>query len=205
MSTAFIHGTLLAFGLILPLGAQNVFIFNQGSAHPNFRAVIPVIVTASLCDTLLILSAVCGVSVMVLSMPALQTVILAAGVIFLTCMGLAVWREKPATDVRREAALPARKQMLFAVSVSLLNPHALLDTIGVIGANSLLYSGQEKAAFTAAAIAVSWLWFCGLAAAGRLAASMDRSGRGRELLNKGSAVLIWLTAAYMVRQLYRGL
>ncbi|GGA41924.1 hypothetical protein GCM10007416_13560 [Kroppenstedtia guangzhouensis] len=28
---AFMHGFLLAFGLILPLGVQNVFIFNQGA------------------------------------------------------------------------------------------------------------------------------------------------------------------------------
>ena len=26
-----IHGLLLALGLILPLGAQNVFVFNQGA------------------------------------------------------------------------------------------------------------------------------------------------------------------------------
>lgn len=26
-----IHGFLLALGLILPLGAQNVFVFNQGA------------------------------------------------------------------------------------------------------------------------------------------------------------------------------
>ncbi|MCD0801134.1 amino acid transporter, partial [Staphylococcus aureus] len=25
-----VHGVLLALGLILPLGAQNVFVFNQG-------------------------------------------------------------------------------------------------------------------------------------------------------------------------------
>jgi L-lysine exporter family protein LysE/ArgO len=28
---AIFHGILLAFGLILPLGAQNVFVFNQGA------------------------------------------------------------------------------------------------------------------------------------------------------------------------------
>lgn len=28
---AILHGVMLAFGLILPLGAQNVFIFQQGA------------------------------------------------------------------------------------------------------------------------------------------------------------------------------
>lgn len=31
MSIAIIHGIVLAFGLILPLGAQNVFVFQQGA------------------------------------------------------------------------------------------------------------------------------------------------------------------------------
>lgn len=32
-----IHGMILAFGLILPLGVQNVFIFNQGQ-HIKIQA-----------------------------------------------------------------------------------------------------------------------------------------------------------------------
>ncbi|WP_307724718.1 LysE/ArgO family amino acid transporter [Sporolactobacillus inulinus] len=57
--------------------------------------------------------------------------------------------------------------MTFALSVSLLNPHALLDTIGVIGTNALNYSGSEKWTFAAACASVSWLWFFGLAWCGR--------------------------------------
>lgn len=33
MLQAVLHGILLALGLILPLGAQNVFVFNQGANH----------------------------------------------------------------------------------------------------------------------------------------------------------------------------
>lgn len=36
MLEAFIHGALLAFGLILPLGIQNIFIFNQGATQKRF-------------------------------------------------------------------------------------------------------------------------------------------------------------------------
>ena len=45
-----IHGLLLALGLILPLGAQNVFVFNQG-ANQKISKALPVIITAGLCDT----------------------------------------------------------------------------------------------------------------------------------------------------------
>ncbi len=33
---AIIHGVILAFGLILPLGVQNVFVFNQGAIQLLF-------------------------------------------------------------------------------------------------------------------------------------------------------------------------
>ena len=66
MSEAIIHGIILAFGLIIPLGVQNVFVFNQGASQPNiWRA--PVVLTASICDTLLILIAVQGVSLVLLT------------------------------------------------------------------------------------------------------------------------------------------
>ena len=51
---------VLAFGLILPLGVQNVFVFNQGANHPKFIYALPAIITASICDTVLILIAVNG-------------------------------------------------------------------------------------------------------------------------------------------------
>ena len=38
-----IHGFLLALGLILPLGAQNVFVFNQGANQKKLTKALPVI------------------------------------------------------------------------------------------------------------------------------------------------------------------
>lgn len=54
MLEAFIYGVILAFGLILPLGAQNVFVFNQGAIQKNYINALPTVITAALCDTLLI-------------------------------------------------------------------------------------------------------------------------------------------------------
>lgn len=55
MVTAIIHGFILAIGLILPLGAQNVFIFNQGANQPKYRYVLPAIITAGLSTAYLLL------------------------------------------------------------------------------------------------------------------------------------------------------
>ncbi|CAH0344568.1 LysE/ArgO family amino acid transporter [Bacillus sp. CECT 9360] len=198
MFEAILHGAILAFGLILPLGVQNVFIFNQGATQPRFLKALPVIITASICDAFLISLAVLGVSVVVLGSFWLKTILMTAGIIFLIYMGFATWRSKPNSEQQqRNEMLSPKKQIVFAMSVSLLNPHAILDTVGVIGTSSLTYAGAEKLAFACACIVVSWVWFFGLGVAGRLTGKLDKSGRFLTVLNKISAIVMWGTAIYI--------
>jgi L-lysine exporter family protein LysE/ArgO len=42
-----------------------------------------------------------------------------------------------------------------SAGVSLLNPHAILDTIGVIGTSALAYDGRGRATFAVACLFVS--------------------------------------------------
>ncbi|PJN88228.1 LysE/ArgO family amino acid transporter, partial [Bacillus sp. mrc49] len=98
--------------------------------------------------------------------------------------------------------MSAKKQMIFALSVSLLNPHAILDTIGVIGSSSLVYSGTDKVIFTVTCIAVSWCWFHGLCLAGRLLKKIDTTGKFLGMLNKVSAIIIWITALYLLSSIF---
>lgn len=197
-----LHGFILALGLILPLGVQNVFVFNQGVVQPRFIRALPVMITASLCDTLLISLAVLGVSVIVLEYEWIKLTLFTLGICFLVYMGAATWRSKPSgQDPESARSFSPKKQIVFAMSVSLLNPHAVLDTMGVIGTSSLQYDGADKVIFTVICIAVSWLWFLGLGIAGRAAGRMDPSGRLLSALNRISAVIMWGTAAYLMLRL----
>ncbi|AOH57152.1 lysine transporter LysE [Peribacillus muralis] len=199
----FFHGLLLALGLILPLGAQNVFIFNQGAIQPSIKKALPATITAAICDSALILLAVLGVSLIVMQYDWLHLALIIIGIIFLLYMGFQIWAS--GTNLQAGAQtkqMSAKKQMVFALSVSLLNPHAILDTIGVIGSSSLVYSGTDKVIFTATCVAVSWCWFHGLCFAGRLLKKADTSGKFLKLLNKISAIIIWITALYMMSSLF---
>lgn len=201
MSEAFLHGSILAFGLIIPLGVQNVFVFNQGASQSTLLKVAPVVITAAICDTILILIAVQGVSLVLLTFSWLTTALYTIGFFFLLYMGWAIWKSEPTTSQNEEQTITIKKQIVFAASVSLLNPHAILDTIGVIGTNSIQYIGAEKWAFTMATIFVSWLWFIGLAIAGRMLGKVNSSGKQIQLLNKISGVIIWTVALYMLFKL----
>ncbi|MFY0544376.1 LysE/ArgO family amino acid transporter [Brevibacillus sp. H7] len=197
MVEAFLHGFVLSLGLILPLGVQNVFVFNQGAVQSSLWRAMPVVLTAAVCDTLLILLAVLGVSLVVLTFDWLETALYAVGFFFLLYMGYLTWKSTPSTEGDEAQRFTPRKQILFAASVSLFNPHAILDTIGVIGTSSLSYGGTEKWAFTLSCILVSWLWFFALSVAGRTAGRLDRSGKLLRSLNVVSACIIWAVALFM--------
>ena len=211
MITAFAHGYILALGLILPLGPQNAFILSQGATQPRFARALPVVIAAGLCDTLLILLAVFGVSAAVIALPVVRIALVVGGVVFLAITGWLTWKAAPPPEpdtVGARRALPLqgpandnwspRRQIVFAVSVSLLNPHAILDTIGVIGTSALAYAGGARFGFTAGVLINSWLWFLGLALVGRLAGHI---GVVRRWLNRVSALIMWVSAIYLASTL----
>jgi len=195
---AFVHGMILAMGLILPLGIQNLFVFTQGVTQPTFVRTLPVVVTAAMCDTILILLAVQGVSLFIASFAWMKVFFLGIGIIFLSYMGWLTWNNRVVNSCdNKEKSSTIKKQVLFAMTVSLFNPHAVLDTIGVIGTSSINYSGNEKVWFAMACILISWCWFLLLAIMGWRVGRQKGFTRMFGVMNKISAVLMWLSAIYM--------
>lgn len=198
-----INAFLLALGLILPLGAQNVFVFSQGALQPRYVRALPITLTASVCDTLLVSLAVFGLSAVALGIGWIKTSLVSVGVLFMLYMGWVIWRSKPrAANGGQADRLGAWRQIALTASLSLLNPHAIMDTVGVIGTSALRYDGWEKFVFAVTCIAVSWLWFHGLALAGRIAGQADPSGRFLLALNKISALIMWGAAIFLGLSLF---
>lgn len=199
MTGAAIHGFILALGLILPLGAQNAFVLTQGTVHRSFLKVLPVVIAASLCDTILITLAVLGVSVIVLEHDWIKALLYALGCGFLIYTGWTTWRSRRELRANQQGSsgYSAKKQIGFAVTVSLLNPHAILDTVGVIGTSSVQYAGEAKLLFATVCIITSWIWFIGLGAAGRFIRKRAGSSSVITLIPVISAILMWGTALYL--------
>lgn len=197
MLNAFLHGLIIAIGLTLPLGLQNIYLFNQGVNQPSIRKALPSILTAIVCDSLLIISSVLGVTLLILAIPKLELTILVIGFLFLIYVGFATWSSKVKSTITGNKPLSARKQIIFAASVSLFNPHAIIDAVGVIGTNSLHFLGLNKIAFASACILVSIIWFFVLTLLGN---RLNKFAKDIDLLfylNKFSAVLIWIVALYI--------
>lgn len=189
-----LHGFLLSLGLILPLGPQNSFIFLHSLTQNNIREDFMIAGVAVLSDATLILTGVLGLSLIFHNHGIFILILNIMGFIFISMIGWKFWSADRYSDqtIDEKLSLKRVKKIIYVLSVSLLNPHAILDTIGVIGVSSLSYEDViDKAVFTFSCIMTSCLFFFFLVAAGKLIGKKFLSGR-YHLLNKVSAIMMWL-------------
>ena len=200
-----VHGGILALGLILPIGPQNLFILQQGAAHVRWTQALPAVLAASLADTAMIAASVSG-GTAILSNPILQLVMLLAGTFLLARTGFQQWRSRGIqTATAKTAPTSTRRQITTALAVSILNPYALIDFATVIGPSSLSYAGVERWSFALGCMLNSWLWFPALALAGHCACRFFTTSRSQQISGRISALILWACAAFLSLSLTKAL
>ncbi|MFS0786580.1 LysE family transporter [Shouchella sp. 1P09AA] len=203
MFSAFVNGFVLATALIIPLGPQNLLIFHQGAVQPTYKKSMPTIVTSALADTLLIVVSVCGISFALQAIPFLEPLLYLVGSGFLVVIGWAIWKTDSKPKTFQQSPYSGKKQVFLALSVSLFNPHAILDTIAVIGTYATHYNTRlEMLSFAFACILVSWLTFFLLAYLGKHLKQWKKSDWLFNSIHKVSAVTIWLLTLYFIYQAF---
>ncbi|MCL2339962.1 MAG: LysE family transporter [Actinomycetia bacterium] len=166
----YLSGLLLGLGLILPIGSQNVYVLKSAMRLGLPRSFWIALIATS-CDSLLIIIGALGASAALTAVPGLRPALLIAGTLFLLFLGIQALRAPlPASEDNTDApAVSLPKTALGTVTVSLLNPHAIIDTVGVIGL-AISVQPDQAAVFGAGAISASLIWFLFLAVAGSLLA-----------------------------------
>lgn len=154
--SSFLFGLLFGMATAFPVGVQSFVVLNQGLVV-GYPRVFFGIVTASCCDTFLIILGAAGVSVL-LHAPGTRELVILVGAAFLSVMGVLAFR---ATSDEGEIKSLMRPTAMVAqtVGVSLLNPHAILETVGVLGAAIAAQAAENRLEFAAGVISASWLWF----------------------------------------------
>lgn len=203
MTAAFLAGLALGLALIVPIGAQNVFVFGQGVALGLPRALWAVL-GAALCDTLLIVLGATGASALLDSVPGLRPAMLAAGALFLAYLGVKSLRAKPSEFADEARSWSPVGVLRRTAAVSLLNPHAILDTVGVLGTAIAAQAAAARAVFAAGAVAASWAWFLLLASAAtglRHAMTKER----RVWFDRASGAVLLVFAVWLAVEFARSL
>lgn len=158
----FFNGLLLGLSLIMALGPQNVFLIKQG-ARKNHAALSAAV--CFICDIILVCASVTGLHQLLLVNPTLRHWMIWLGSAFLFYYSIKALRSgfsstKQNTD---KAPVPHNRTqiILFALGFSLLNPHAIIDTLVIIGSGSSQFPDHELS-FLLGVITASLLWFSSL-------------------------------------------
>lgn len=161
---AFLSGLLLGLSMILPIGPQNLFVLNQGLLG-GWRGGIIAASTTGLCDTLLIVAGMSGVGALIAHVPGLRFLLLWLGAAFLLFLAFSAFRahdeaKAPVTTMQQTSTA---RQIGTGIALSWGNPHAILDTVVVLGGAIASQQSNARVAFAGGTIAASWLFFFTLA------------------------------------------
>jgi L-lysine exporter family protein LysE/ArgO len=185
----YLGGVLLGLAMITPIGPQNIFLINQGFALGMPRVLVAV-VAAGICDTVLIALGGLGTATALGRVTELKTLLLICGAIFLTYLAIQSFRSDPEEIARADGeGVRWRRVVAQCASASVLNPHSVLDVVGVLGVAIAAQAPTHRPIFAAGTISASWLWFIVLA----LGASTVRrwlTPKRRQLIDRASGLLL---------------
>ncbi|MEX2534001.1 MAG: LysE/ArgO family amino acid transporter [Trueperaceae bacterium] len=195
-----VFGFVTGLGLIVAIGAQNVFVLRQGIARRN---VLPVAATAALVDAVLISVGVAGVGSVVASAEWLARLAGIGGALFLVGYGLVALRSafgKTAPEWHTGDLKPrsARRAVGATLAISLFNPHVYLDTLVLLGGIGGQLEPGGRVAFTVGAVIASVVWFFSLAYGARTLTPWFPRPVVRRALDVFVAGVMFTVAGYLV-------
>jgi L-lysine exporter family protein LysE/ArgO len=196
----FVFGLLFGLATAFPVGVQSFVVMNQG-LRLGYPRVLTGIVTASLCDTLLIVVGAAGASALLADADERVPVLL-IGIAFLAIFGVLALRAPPEAEVGEVKSAAGRPLAMIAqtVGVSLFNPHAVLETVGVLGGAIAAQTAKNRIEFACGVIAASWVWFL-MVGFGASALQKRLTAPARLWMQRGSGVMMLALAAVLVTRL----
>ena len=189
---AMFKGFAIGAGMIIPLGAQNSYLLNQG-IKKNFHFTAATI--CIMCDLILMTLGVFGGGALGSSNELLLTIITWGGILFLTFYGALFFKsfllsqKNSVTEVKQ---LCTRKAVVMTtLAVTLLNPHVYLDTVVIIGSISGQFQADEKLAFLSGTIIASFTWFYSLSFAAAKMSPWLSQTHVQRVINLIVALIMW--------------
>lgn len=198
----FATGFVLSAALIMAIGAQNLFVLQQGLRREHVGAIV---LFCGAADGLLILAGVAGVGAFLAAVPRLTTLLALGGAAFLGWYGIRALRRiaRSETMVIIEArGITLPRSLMAAAGFTLLNPHVYLDTVLLMGAAGSTQPEALRPIFVAGAAAASFTWFAALGYGARLLRPLFvRPAAWRVLDAFVGTVMLVLAASLVIRTL----
>ena len=201
METVFLRGFATSAALIVAIGAQNAFVLRQGLQRAYVGRIV---LFCALADAVLMAAGVWGMAQALASVPGLARALALAGAAFLAAYGVNALRRagQPAQLQAEQGARPAARGaavLAQAAAFTLLNPHAYLDTVVLIGSVGAQQPRGLQPWFVAGASTASVLWFAALGYGARWLAPWFARPRAWQVLDGVIGLTMLTLAALLVR------
>jgi len=156
-----LQGFGLGASMIIPIGAQNAYVLNQGIKRNHH------LTTATICsilDMIFISLGIFGGGAILSQNEILLTSVTLGGIAFLSFYGLLSLKSAFKSDSESESkgevvARGRRTVILGALAVTVLNPHLYLDTVVILGSIGGQFEGHDRIAFALGTMMASFVWF----------------------------------------------
>lgn len=195
MKAIYFEGMLLQASLIFALGPQNLFILESGLRR---RFHITVSFVCFLCDLTLIMLGVAGAATFFHQFPQIKIIFGVLGVGFLILYGFGKIKTNDDLNMNNEdfRRLDFRNSILKAITFSVVNPHAYLDGIVLIGGYSAKYASLvERVTLGLGAASYSLIWFLILSTGASAMMPLFKNPRVmRVMMGSAGVVLLFLSA-----------
>ncbi|HCM0829943.1 amino acid transporter [Vibrio parahaemolyticus] len=156
-----LQGFGLGASMIIPIGAQNAYVLNQGIKRNHH------LTTATICsvlDMIFISLGIFGGGAILSQNEILLTSVTLGGIAFLSFYGLLSLKSafKPENESESKGEVVSRGRrtvILGALAVTVLNPHLYLDTVVILGSIGGQFEGHDRITFALGTIMASFVWF----------------------------------------------
>jgi L-lysine exporter family protein LysE/ArgO len=195
---AFAKGFVLSAGLIIAIGAQNMFVLRQGLKHEH---VLPIVLFCASADAALIVAGVSGLGGVLSLVPGLALVLSLGGAAFLSWYGISALRRaaKPSTLlVGQKASMTLGAALAGTAAFTFLNPHVYIDTVMLMGAIGASLPPLERPLFMAGAALASLVWFSSLGFGARFLAPLFARPMAWRVLDVAIGVMMLALATSLI-------
>lgn len=156
-----LQGFGLGASMIIPIGAQNAYVLNQGIKRNHH------LTTATICsilDMIFISLGIFGGGAILSQNEILLTSVTLGGIAFLSFYGLlslkSAFKSGSESESKGEVVARGRRTVILgALAVTVLNPHLYLDTVVILGSIGGQLEGHDRIAFALGTIMASFVWF----------------------------------------------
>ena len=157
----YLQGLAIGLAYVAPIGMQNLFVINAALTQSR-RRLVPIVLIVIFFDVSLLLACFFGIGALVERFSLLQAIVLAAGGVVVSWIGVGLIRERPSMDRRVDLDIPLPKIAAKAFAVTWINPQALIDGTLLFGSFRVGHPGGDSTLLVLGSATASCLWFSGV-------------------------------------------